>query len=191
MRGTRFRDTLHGGGGFATPDVFQPLAGNDFVLGGSAITFVDMGAAPDGADKVLGLQGTIVSYAKRTNPIRAAVDLGGADDGEPGERDELLQVGSVIGGSAGDTMLTRENRIDGVGIGFEGGPGATPSGHRRPRPPQGRAGTDPLRALAATISCASRQRAEGCSAAPASIGDDDVEATVSDCETRTAVGRCA
>ena len=70
MRGTRFRDTLHGGGGFATPDVFQPLAGNDFVLGGSAITFVDMGAAPDGADKVLGLQGTIVSYAKRTNPIR-------------------------------------------------------------------------------------------------------------------------
>jgi hypothetical protein len=123
VRGTRFRDRLHGQNRSVTFETIEPQGGDDFVLGLSGFTVVDMGAAADGADKVLGSSGTSVSYAKRTNPIRAAVDLDGADDGEAGERDELLQVGGVTGGSAGDTMLAPLNRIDGVGIAFAGGPG--------------------------------------------------------------------
>ena len=121
VRGTRLRDILHGGAAY---EVFEPQAGDDFVLGGTGITVVDMGAAPDGADRILGAIGTTVSYERRTRAVRAAVDSGGADDGEAGERDELIQVGHVIGGSAADTMLVPLHRIDGLGIAFDGGPGA-------------------------------------------------------------------
>ena len=121
VRGTRLRDILHGGAAY---EVFEPQAGDDFVLGGTGITVVDMGAAPDGADRILGAIGTTVSYERRTRAVRAAVDSGGADDGEAGERDELIQVGHVIGGSAADAMLVPLHRIDGRGIAFDGGPGA-------------------------------------------------------------------
>jgi Ca2+-binding RTX toxin-like protein len=134
-----------------------------------------------------------VSYAKRTNPIRAAVDLDGADDGEAGERDELLQVGSVTGGSAGDTMLTRLNRIDGVGIGFNGGPGAdTISGTDGRDFLTGGPGTDTLKAFGSEDQLFSNDSEPGdrlfCGASFDKATTDAVEATVSDCETRTVVG---
>jgi hemolysin type calcium-binding protein len=193
VRGTRFRDILHGQNRFVTAETLEPQGGNDFVLGISGITTVDMGAAPDGADKILGSLGTIVSYAKRTNPIRAAVDLDGADDGEAGERDELLQVGSVTGGSAGDTMLTRLNRIDGVGIGFDGGPDDdTISGTDGRDFLTGGPGTDTLKAFGSVDQLFSNDSEPGdrlfCGAGGDTATTDAVEATVSECETRTVVG---
>ena len=84
-----------------------------------------MGSAADGADRIVGGASTEVSYPKRTNPVRAAVDLLGADDGEAGEGDELVGVHAVIGGSAGDRMLLgRVGPESQFGIAFDGGPGA-------------------------------------------------------------------
>jgi Ca2+-binding RTX toxin-like protein len=123
VTGTNFGDRLVGrsGGFFGQQEEFRPLRGNDIVLGGSSrvITTVDMGTAKDGADRFFG-DNVIVSYAGRTNPIRASVGLGGADDGEAGERDELFNVGTVRGGSGGDTMLSVNRPL---GIGFNGGAG--------------------------------------------------------------------
>jgi hypothetical protein len=152
-----------------------------------------MGTAPDGADKILGLASTTVSYAKRTNPIRAAVDLDGADDGEAGERDELLQVGRVIGGSAADTMLAPLNRIDGVGIGLDGGPGAdTLKGTNARDGLTGGPGTDELNALGGDDRLSSNDGESVdtlfCGAGFDTATTDAVEATVRDCETRTVVG---
>jgi hypothetical protein len=193
VRGTRFRDILHGQNAFVTSETLQPQGGDDFVLGGFGFTSVDVGAAPDGADRILGSSGTIVSYAKRTNPIRAAVDLDGADDGEAGERDELLQVGGVTGGSAGDTMLTRLNRIDGVGISLSGGPGVdTISGTDGRDFLTGGPGTDTLKAFGSADQLFSNDTEPGdrlfCGAGGDTATTDAVEATVSDCETRTVVG---
>ena len=95
VRGTRFRDILHGQTQFATFETIQPQGGDDFVLGLSGVTVVDMGAAPDGADKIRGRRSR--PSGTRTAPTDPRdVDLGGADDGEAGEGDELQQVGDVI-----------------------------------------------------------------------------------------------
>jgi hypothetical protein len=194
VRGTRFRDIFHGGNSIAAVDTFEPQGGDDFVLGGFGLgTIVDMGTAPDGADKVLGAPGTIVSYAKRTNPIRAAVDLDGADDGQAGEGDELLQVGRVIGGSAGDTMLVPLNRIDGVGISFDGGPGVdTIRGTNARDILTGGPGTDVLNALGGDDQLFSND-GEPVDELFCGVGfdratTDTAEDTVRDCENRTSVG---
>ena len=193
VRGTRFRDTLHGARTVVgVSETFEPQGGDDFVLGGLGVTDVNMGAAADGADKILGEPGTVVSYEKRTNPIRAAVDLGGADDGEAGEGDELLRVGMVTGGSAGDTLLVPENRTDGVGIAFRGGPGAdiiegTNAGDNL----DGGPGRDRLEALggADQLSIADGELDTlFCGAGFDTASTDAAEATVRDCEKRTAVG---
>ena len=193
VRGTPFRDILHGQNEFVTSETLEPQGGNDVVLGLSGLTFVDMGAAPDGADKVLGSPGTSVSYEKRTKPIRAAVDLDGADDGEAGERDELLQVGEVTGGSAGDTMLARLNRINGVGIGLDGGPGVdTIRGTNARDHLTGGPGRDDLNALGGDDQLFSNDGESVdtlfCGAGLDKATTDAAEATVRDCETRTAVG---
>jgi len=193
VRGSRFRDTIHGQNRFVTFETLEPQGGDDFVLGLAGLTVVDMGAAPDGADKVLGSSGTAVSYAKRTNPIRAAVDLDGADDGEAGERDELLQVAGVTGGSAGDTMLAPLNRVDGVGIGLNGGPGAdTIRGTNARDSLTGGPGTDELNAFGGDDELFSNDGEPldrlFCGAGVDRATTDATEATVRDCETRTVVG---
>ncbi len=121
VTGTHFADRFSGMTGVAGFEEFRPLGGDDVVLGADAITtLVDMGAAKDGADKIVGGRATQVSYARRTNPVRAGVDLGGADDGETGEGDELVGVRAVIGGAGNDTLFaaTRPN-----GTILDGGPG--------------------------------------------------------------------
>jgi hypothetical protein len=124
VTGTRFDDRLSGVVGIADSEEFRPLAGNDLVIGADAFfTLVDMGAAKDGADKIVAGRATEVSYANRANAIRAAVDLGGADDGEAGERDELVGVQSVVGGSGDDTMFAAD-RPGSVGVALSGGLGA-------------------------------------------------------------------
>ena len=54
----------------------------------------------------------------------------------------------MTGGSGGDTMLAPENRINGVGIGFDGGPGTdTIEGTNARDFLTGGAGTDTLKAF--------------------------------------------
>jgi Ca2+-binding RTX toxin-like protein len=122
VTGTRFADRFGGMVGLAGAEEFRPLGGNDVVFGGDAFfTLVDMGAAADGADRIVAGRATEVSYAQRTNPVRTGVDLGGADDGEAGEGDELVGVHAVVGGSGADTMFAAD-RLDGIAL--TGGPGA-------------------------------------------------------------------
>ena len=100
---------------------FRPRGGDDVVLSSASagvFTVVDMGAAKDGADTIVSADE--VSYAQRTNPIRASVGLDGADDGEAGEGDELVDVGTVRGGSGADTMFSANRRF---GITLDGGAG--------------------------------------------------------------------
>jgi len=122
VTGTHFADRFSGMTGVAGFEEFRPLGGDDVVLGADAITtLVDMGAAKDGADKTVGGRVTQVSYARRINPVRVGVDLGGADDGETGEGDELVGVRAVIGG-AGDDTLFAATRPDGTIL--DGGSGS-------------------------------------------------------------------
>jgi hypothetical protein len=122
VRGTRFADRLIGDG--ESLEIVQLLGGDDLVLGAAfpTVTEVDMGSAKDGADRVFGGSGTLVDYRGRTNPIRAAIDEGGADDGEAGEGDELRNV-DVTGGRGDDTLIAPDRRADSSGIFFDGGPG--------------------------------------------------------------------
>ncbi|MBI5105213.1 MAG: hypothetical protein HZB46_09575 [Solirubrobacterales bacterium] len=102
LTGSALGDRLTG-----TPanEVFRPGGGDDVVSGGGGRDRFEMGAAPDGADRITGTGGfEVVSYALRTAPIRATVNGGGADDGAAGEGDELVRVGGVEGGRAADTI---------------------------------------------------------------------------------------
>jgi Ca2+-binding RTX toxin-like protein len=121
VTGTHFGDRLVGRSGpLGIEEEFRPRGGNDVVLASpSVITTVDMGTAKDGADRIVG-EHAEVSYAGRTNPIRASVGLDGADDGEAGEGDELVAAGSVVGGSGADTMFSAARRL---GITLDGGAG--------------------------------------------------------------------
>ena len=121
VTGTHFADRLRGMTGIAGIEEFRPLGGDDVVVGADAMaTTVDMGAAVDGADRIVAGRFTQVSYARRSNPVRAGVDLDGADDGEAGEGDELVGVRVVTGGSGDDTLFAA-SRPDGIIL--DGGPG--------------------------------------------------------------------
>lgn len=121
VTGTHFADRLTGVNGVAVFEEFRPLGGDDVVIGLDAIaTTVDMGAAKDGADKIIGGRYTQVSYARRTNPVRAGVDLDGPTNGETGEGDELIGVRSVLGGAGADTLFAATRP---AGIHLDGGAG--------------------------------------------------------------------
>ena len=121
VTGTHFADRFTGMNGVAGIEEFRPLGGDDVVVGADAIaTIVDMGAAKDGADKIVAGRFTEVSYARRTNPVRVGVDLDGADDGETGEGDELVGVRSVVGGAGNDTLFAATRP---AGIILDGGSG--------------------------------------------------------------------
>ena len=193
VRGTRFRDILHGQNQFATFETIQP-AGRRLRPRPQRSHGRRHGRGADGADKILGSLGTTVSYEQRTKPIRAAVDLGGADDGEAGEGDELQQVGDVTGGSGGDTMLAPENRINGVGIGFDGGPGTDTS--RAPTPATfSRAGPARTRyGVRRRGSGEHRRRRAGQAVLRRRLRHAEHRRRRNhrdDCEKRTASGRCA
>jgi hypothetical protein len=100
--GSRFGDDLAG-----TPaaETFRPGQGDDVVRGDGGADRYESLATADGADRIVGSrQGDIVLYTQRTRGINATVSAGGADDGEPGERDELIDVAGVRSGSGADTL---------------------------------------------------------------------------------------
>jgi hypothetical protein len=109
--------------------------GNDVLRAGPGRRVIfEMGAAPDGADKIIGNESVIshVNYEDRTRPVTANVDFGGADDGEAGERDEIIGHHEFLVGGQGSDILrvlfnsTAAVDIDGQAGGdfIEGGNGA-------------------------------------------------------------------
>jgi Ca2+-binding RTX toxin-like protein len=108
--------------------------GNDVLIGGTANNVLTGGAGHDsldgdagndtldggtGDDDLTGGAGTdLVSYAGRVNPVDVVLD-GGGGNGEAGEDDTIhLDVESVAGGGAGDTLRGGPNADT-----LSGGPG--------------------------------------------------------------------
>ena len=192
VRGTRFADRLIADGD--TLEVVELLGGDDLILGAAfpTITHVNMGAAKDGADRVVGGSSTVVDFRERTNAIRAAVDSGGADDGEAGEGDELRNVG-VIGGSGDDTLIAPDQRADGSGMFFQGGAGDDAIAGTLVRDRLvGGPGEDTISARAGDDTLVSDDGEPVdrlfCGLGNDTADTDAAEALVRDCETRTAVG---
>jgi hypothetical protein len=128
IRGSSFGDILSNNDqSFMT----KTLDGNDGAdtLHASSVSFgtvFDMGAAADGADQIIGGSGTYVSldYSGRTQPVNATIRFGGADDGEAGERDEILADSpstTVKGGQARDTMRAAPGSLAHHGLHGNGG----------------------------------------------------------------------
>ena len=123
LNGGADHDMLNGGGG---NDTLNGDTGNDALIGGV------------GNDVFNGLAGTdVADYSARTAPVAADID-GIADDGEPGETDNVrTDVEDLVGGSGGDALIgsTTANTLrggpgndslDGSDLAdvLEGGPGA-------------------------------------------------------------------
>jgi hypothetical protein len=101
LTGTAGDDALYGGGG---DDVLQGLAGNDDLDGGPGADRFEGGAGDDA-----------VSYAAATTGVKVSFD-GQADDGAPGERDNVGRDVEDAYGGPGDDVLTGDgaaNTLDG------------------------------------------------------------------------------
>ena len=116
--GSRFADDLAG-----TPaaETFRPGQGDDVVRGDGGADRYESLASADGADRIIGSrQGDIVLYAQRTRGVNVSVSAGGANDGEPDERDEILDVSGVRSGGGADTLSLLQT----VDAELDGGAGA-------------------------------------------------------------------
>jgi Ca2+-binding RTX toxin-like protein len=130
VRGGDGNDVLAGGEG---ADLLSGEAGDDTLEGGTGI---DLLAGGPGADRLSGGTGVIFPfpffeeefedleldiavYDRRVAPVSVDLD-GAADDGEPGEGDNVgTDVEGVVGGRGGDTLIgdARENLLIGQGGG--------------------------------------------------------------------------
>jgi Ca2+-binding RTX toxin-like protein len=104
--GSAFGDTLVGADVRGGLEEIQGGRGTDTIEGrlGRETFLAEAGA--DGADRFDGgPDGGLVSYERRTTPITVTANDGFANDGAPGEGDNLVNASGIIGGSAGDTIL--------------------------------------------------------------------------------------
>jgi Ca2+-binding RTX toxin-like protein len=110
-------DVLQGGDG---NDLLQGGLGNDTESGGLGDDTFDEGAAANGADTFNGGGGNdTVSYANRTNAVTVTVGAS-ANDGEPGEGDDVrADIGAVQGGAGADNLTCPLS----TGCILRGGPG--------------------------------------------------------------------
>jgi RTX calcium-binding nonapeptide repeat (4 copies) len=110
LTGSRFADDITGMGGsqICCAQVVSGGQGVDTLRDGPGPvnTVFDMGPVADGADNLIGGSGrSLVDYSERTQPVNVTLNFGGADDGEPGERDEITGSNEgVFGGQAGDAL---------------------------------------------------------------------------------------
>jgi len=117
LTGSRFADEITANGplDFAVTGEFAHTRvrggqGSDVLRVGAAGglgVIIENGPVADGADKIIGGPApSTVDYGERTRPVNATLNHGGADDGEVGERDELLGGNEVVfGGNADDTLI--------------------------------------------------------------------------------------
>ena len=114
ISGSEAADVLHGGEG---SDVLAGGGGADALWGESGADRLDGGA---GADVLEGGPGfDTADYSARTSGVSVTVGSG-ADDGEPGEGDDVAaSIEHVIGGSGDDVLVG-----DDSGELLQGGPGA-------------------------------------------------------------------
>lgn len=107
-------DSIHGGGG---NDYVGGGDGDDLVIGGDGddTLYEDDGA--NGADDMRGGAGIdVVSYFGRSIGVSVTIGNDLADDGEPGEGDNVeASVENLEGGSGSDVLVgsARANRLDG------------------------------------------------------------------------------
>jgi Ca2+-binding RTX toxin-like protein len=104
--GSRFADTLEGSDS-ATSERYDGLGGDDTMNGKGGPDVFEAGAAPDGADRILGGtdgSGDTMSYEKRTVRVEVTSNLFDNDDGQAGERDTVREMETLIGGTAGDKL---------------------------------------------------------------------------------------
>jgi hypothetical protein len=116
LTGSALRDeiTAHGPLDFAVTGEFARTSvrggqGDDVLRvgadGGLGVDILN-GPVADGADKIIGgPAGSVVDYSERTRPVNATLNFGGADDGEAGERDEILGGNEVLRGGQGSDVL--------------------------------------------------------------------------------------
>jgi Ca2+-binding RTX toxin-like protein len=88
-------------------DAASGSGGNDLLSGGDGDDMIDGGPLPGGgagADTLDGGPGAdVVDYSRRVAPI-VVTEGAGADDGAPGEGDNVLNGETILGGSAGDFL---------------------------------------------------------------------------------------
>jgi Ca2+-binding RTX toxin-like protein len=86
---------------------FNGGPGKDEMVGAAPDDTFDQGSAMDGADTIQGGGGVDeVDYRARVNGINVTVGNGAADDGEPGEGDNVYgDVERVVGGSGDDVLV--------------------------------------------------------------------------------------
>ena len=143
LTGTAGRDVICGKGG---NDTLRGLGGDDVLLGGDGhdtlrgglgdddlsgdggedVFVAESGA--DGADRMKGGSGyDAVTYAARKTGVAVTL-AGGADDGAPGERDDVSSVQAATGGAGPDQLTGGAGDDALVGLGgrdvLDGGAGA-------------------------------------------------------------------
>ena len=117
LRGGNADDQLFGGAG---DDTLTESGGDDTASGEAGNDLFDEGTGANGADTLIGGTETdTVSYAGRTAAVTVTVGAA-ANDGEPGEGDDVRSdVEIVTGGNAGDTLTCEAS----TGCTLNGGPG--------------------------------------------------------------------
>src|SRR3954468_16836624 len=113
LEGNGGNDVLQGDGGDDSvsdgnrTDPTAGIGGNDALYGGAGNDMIDGGPLPGGgagADTLDGQAGIdTADYSTRTAPL-TITEGGGADDGEAGEGDNVVNAETILGGSAGDTL---------------------------------------------------------------------------------------
>jgi Ca2+-binding RTX toxin-like protein len=117
VEGSNFDDTLFGSD---RNETFRGLNGNDVISGGAGNDTIDEGSAPDGADTISGDAGAHdrIFYSTRTSGVNVSLGDGRANDGAPGEQDNVNGSVEDIGGTNFRDVLTGgspANTIDGFG----------------------------------------------------------------------------
>lgn len=110
--GSEHNDSLNGSALQPFPgklaDEFEGRGGSDIMTGGPAEDRFLMSTGPDGADFIRGGGGAAVDtvdYAERRNPVVITPGHGTQDDGEAGERDDVVGIEQAIGGRADDVIV--------------------------------------------------------------------------------------
>jgi Ca2+-binding RTX toxin-like protein len=101
-----YQDTADVQGGSGNDDIMDTGGGGDSLKGGDGNDTISGGGEEGSIDGQAGsdvLGGGNVDYSSRTNPVTVTSD-GLADDGEPGENDNVLEGSTVIGGSGADHL---------------------------------------------------------------------------------------